>query len=253
MGALKGSAVIRRSLFLLVVSVATPSLAEVLGVPLKDSVPHMFTTGEASVDVMPDQADLDFDVSQERKTVGEAADAAAKAAQAVIETLEARGVEPGDIHTSLGLAQTFDMKDERDHVVANSPRGYAANEHIAVHLRDIAKVGAIARDLIAKGVKPFLSLSFSYSKETQRRRDLGAEAMRDALQQAKVYTDAIGLKLGPVLEIGQDPISARQTFRLSGGTTSGGASEGVAIPIEPGLLRLREAVTVIWQIEGRAH
>lgn len=243
----------RPLIVLLGLCLATPALAEGIGVPLKDGVPHMVTSGEASLDVLPDQADMGLALSVERKSADEATDAAAKATEAVVAALTARGVEAGDIHTSLDLARIFEVrKDEADRG-GRTASGWEAGVHVAVRLHDLATVAVLARDLARSSTAAIASIAYSYSKEAQRRRDLDAEAMRDALQQAKVYTDAIGLKLGPVLEIAQDPISARQTFRASSGADFGHAAGSLALPIAPGPLRLREAVTVVWQIEGRAH
>lgn len=230
----------------------TAACAEVPGVPLTDSVPHMITTGEASVEVMPDQADLSLVVSREGRTADAAADATAKEANEVIAAIKARGIEPRDIHTSFGLAPIFDARKANDDAAGTS-RGYEASEHIAVRLHDIAKAGVIARDLFAKDANYLKGVAFSFSKEAQRRRDLDAEAMRDALQQAKVYTDAIGLRLGAVLEIGQDPSMSRQTLRDPGSAASGKPTEKLLVATEPEPLHLQETVTVVWQIEGRVH
>ena len=231
---------------------AAPALADPVDVPLKDSVPHMTTTGEASAEVMPDQAELSLGVTQERKSAEEATEAAAEAATAVIAAIKGRGVEPGDIHTSFSLSQTFDTKkDERGNIISRTPRGFEANEHIAVRLHDVAKVGPLTRDLIAKGANAFEGITFTYSKAKQKRRDLDTEAMRDALQQAKIYTDAVGLRLGRVLQIGEDPTQADGEADVP--SRRAPPTAGFTVPTEPGLLRLRETVTVIWEIEGRAR
>ena len=236
-------------------ALAGPVSAEPPGVPLKDSLPHMTTTGEASLEVVPDQAELHLGVRQERKTADEATDATAEAAKAVISAIKTRGVEAGDIHTTFTLTETFDAKkDDRGVVVNRVPRGYEANERISVRVHDTAKVGPLTRDLIAKGANSFEGIDFSFSKEKQRRRDLDTEAMRDAFQQARIYTEALGLKLGRVLQIGEDPsqgnggaadMPSRRAPPAFGAT-------GVVIPVEPGTQRLFASVTVIWEIEGAA-
>lgn len=245
---------IRPFFVLLSLGVATAALAETPGVPLKDSVPHMTMTGEAEVDVRPDQADLSLGVRQERKTADAATEATARAAEAVIAAVVAQGVEAGDIHTSFSVSEIFDpKKDEKDHVVGQTLRGYEAYEAISVRVHDVAKVGPLARDLVAKGADFFEGISFSYAKAKQKRRDLDTEAMRDALVQAKIYADAVGLKLGRVLQIGEDSTEAageadlpsRRELPTDGGRT--------VIPIESGMQTLRSSVTVIWEIQGAAR
>lgn len=224
--------------------------------PLRDAVPHMTTTGEAEAEVMPDQANLNLGVRQERKSADAATEATAAAAAAVIEAIKAQGVAPGDIGTTFSLAQTFDTKrDERGLLVSNTPRGYEAHETIAVRIHDIAKVGPLARDLIAKGANSFEGVGFSYSKAKQKRQELDTEAMRGALVRARIYTDAVGLKLGRVLQIGSDPLQSRSEEDGVADLPSRRAppyAGAVFIPTEPGLQTLRSSVTVIWEIEGIA-
>ena len=243
----------RQRVFALLCLVSTPASAEPPGVPLREAVPHMTTTGEAEAEVMPDQADLNLGVRQERKTADAATAATAEAAIAVVAAIKAQGVAPGDIHTSFSVSETFDTrKDEKNQIISRTPRGYEAYEGIAVRVHEIGKVGPLARDLIAKGANSFEGVAFSYSKARQKRQDLDTEAMHDALVRARIYTDAIGLKLGRVLQIGQDPtvpdgeadLPARRAPPLYGAP--------VFIPIEPGLQKLRSTVTVIWEIGGAA-
>lgn len=244
----------RPFLLLLCLSAATPAFAEPPGVPLRDAVPHMTVTGEAKAEVMPDQADLSLGVRQERKTADAATTATAEAATAVIAAIKAQGVAPGDIHTSFGVSQMFDpKKDEKDHVVGQTLRGYEASEAISVRVHDIAKVGPLARDLIAKGANSFEGISFSYAKAKQKGRDLDTEAMRDALVQARIYADAVGLKLGRVLQIGEDPAPADGEADLPSRRAPPVYGAAIVIPTEPGLQTLRSSVTVIWEIEGTAR
>ena len=247
----------RRTLFAVLCLVTTPAFAEPPGVPLREAVPHMTTTGEAEAEVMPDQADLDLGVRQERKTVDAATTATAEAATAIVAAIKAQGIDPGDIHTSFSVSEAFDTKkDEKTQAVSRTLRGYEAYESIAIRVHDIGKVGPLARDLIAKGANSFNGIAFSYSKARQKHQDLDTEAMRDALVQARIYTDAIGLKLGRVLQIGQDPAeptmadgSADMPSRRAPPIFNAPAF----IPIEPGLQKLRSTVTVVWEIGGAAR
>lgn len=241
-------------LIVLAICVATVALADPLVVPLKDSVPHMTTTGEAEVEVKPDQADLSLGVGQERKTADAATEATANAADAVIAAVKAQGVGAGDIRTSFSVTETFDTKkDEKDRVVSRTLRGYKAYERISVRVRDITKVGTLARILIADGANAFEGVDFSFSKAKQRRQDLDTEAMRDALVKARTYTDAIGLKLGRVLQIGEEPIAPDGEADLPSRRALPGDGAPIVVPIEPGLQTLRASVTVVWQIEGAAR
>jgi uncharacterized protein len=113
-------------------------------------------------------------------------------------------------------------------------------------VRDIGRVGAIARALIDKGGNVLSGIYFSVSNADERRDQLRAKAMQEALRRAKIYTDAIGLKLGRVIEI--EPESEHVNGPASGVRASAPEPAPVAIPVEPGVQTLTARVTVTWQI-----
>ena len=231
---------------------ATTSASADVGVPVRESVPHITTTGSASLEVIPDQADITLGVSTERATADEATQITAKAAADVIEAVKARGIDPKDIKTTFGISAQYDYgKDPVSQAQRSTLRGYAAIETIAVRLRDITKAGSVARELIAKGANFFQRIDYSYTREKIVRRQLDAEAMRDALDAAKTYTDAANLTLGRVLQIGGEIQAPDGEADLPSRRPP--SVLHIAIPTEPGTQKLTESVSVIWEIEGKAH
>lgn len=222
------------------------------GAALKDTVPHIAATGSASLEVVPDRATLHLGVANERPTADAATEATAQGARTVIADIKAHGVDAKDIKTSFDLTAQFDdTTDAAGRRTGQKLRGYLAVEDIQVRLDDVAKAGALARELVSKGANSFDGIDFTYSRSEQAMRDLNAAALRDAVAEARSYTDAAGLKLGRILQIGADP-----------GDAEGGAADlptrrrlphaGVVIPIEPGTQKLVKSVTVIFEIEGKA-
>lgn len=230
-------------------------------VTLVQSVPHITTTGVASATVVPDQADIYLGVDNERPTIAEASDATARAAGAVIDALKAQGVDAKDIRTSFTLTAVYDEeRDAKGQLLKRSLRGYQANEAVTVRMHDVAKVGPLARTLIDSGANAFRGFAFSYSKERSKRRELEAEATRDALAEARIYTDAIGVKLGRPLQIGNDSQGdgaadlpsrrAPPVFEPADGNVQKAAP--VMIPTEPGTQVIVASITVVWEIKGSA-
>ena len=220
-------------------------------VALKDSVPHLTTAGTASADVVPDRADLRLGIANERPDAEAAAQATAKGATDVLADLKARGVEAKDIKTGFDLSAQFDSKsDEHGRTTEQKLRGYLAYETVSVHLQDVAKAGALARELVGKGANVIEGIGFSYSHRKEKLRELNAAALRDALAEARSYTDAAGLKLGRVLQIGEDPTSEDGAADLP--SRRAVPRYTATIPLEPGTQKLTQSVTVIWEIEGKA-
>ena len=220
-------------------------------ITLKDSVPHITVTGMASREVVPDRARLSLGVANERPDADAAAQATAQAASAVLADIKTQGIAAKDIVTSVELSPQFDIKrDASGRIEQQKLRGYLAIETIDVRIEDISKVGALTRALIAKGANTIGGVSFSYSRRKEALRELNGAALRDAVAEAHSYTDAAGLKLGRVLQIGEDPQSIGGEADLP--LRRAPPYMSVAFPMEPGSLRLTQNVTVIFEIGGTA-
>ncbi|MFZ1960903.1 MAG: SIMPL domain-containing protein [Methylovirgula sp.] len=215
--------------------------AAVAQAALKDSVPHVTVVGRASTEVVPDIAVLSLAVVTEKPTAKEAAAENAQAAQALVDEIKAQGIDARDIQTSsVTLTPIYtDIvgQDER------KLRGYSARNNFEVRIRVLDKAGAIARGLIDKGANEFDGISFNYEHEAEAYDKLRDAAMRDALRRAKDYLPAVGLKLGRVLEIAPNDVSAPR-FALAAGSSAPAA----AVPIEPGALTLETEVQVTWEL-----
>ena len=139
----------------------------------------------------------------ERKTSQEAAAENARSATKVIEEIKALKIEARDVRTvAVTVAPVFgEEKDASGRVVKRTVTGYRALNSLEIRVREIGKVGPIAQQLIDKGGNVLGGISFSVSDAEARRDQLRAKAMQEALRRAKIYTDAIGVKLGRVIEI----------------------------------------------------
>jgi uncharacterized protein YggE len=223
---------------------------------LKDQLPHITATGSAHADVVPDLAIISFAVVTERPTASAAASDNATAAQAVVGEIKAQGIEAKDIRTvSVTLSPVYDeSRDANGRLVKRTLRAYSARNGLEVRIRAIDKAGALARQLIEKGANNFGGISFEVEHPETKLRALQSEATKDALARAQSYVDALGLKLGRVLEIvppGEGtPYQAARRPKLAMAAAMAPAPEAAsaAIPIEPGIETLETSVTVTWEL-----
>ena len=236
---------------------AAPAIAQAppLGVPLKEAVPHITTTGFARAEIVPDQADIFLGVSSEDASAAGATEETAKAATTIIAEIKARGLDARDVKTTaFDLVSLFDEEhDPQGRVTKRTPRGFKARETLSLRVRDVTKAGGIARALIDKGANEFSGITFSSSKALLKQKDLEADAMRDALAEAKIYTDAVGLKLGRPLVIGEDGGEPNGGIADLPGRRSPPTADGqaaIVIPIEPGVQVLSATIKVVWEIRG---
>jgi uncharacterized protein len=229
-----------------------PVLAE-QALSLKDSVPAITTTGEASAEVVPDIAMISLGIVTERPKAADAARENASAAQVIVNEIKAQGIEAKDIKTvSVTLAPVYDeMRDANGTVSKRTLRGFAAINSLVVRIRDIAKAGALASQLMDKGANRFDGISYDYSQRNEKYAALRGEAARDAKRKAESYVNALDKKLGRVLEIAarryEPPMPAAMAPRLKAAGPAQDAA--IAVPIEPGAETLRTEVEVTFEIE----
>jgi hypothetical protein len=208
-------------------------------------IPRVRVPASATAEVRPDLAHISVGVVTERKTAADAAAENARAAQAVIEEIKALGVAARDIRT-LGITLVPTYSDERDPPgrTRRTLTGYTARNSVEVRLRDVEKVGTVARALIDKGANLLGGIHFTVSDADHRMDALRVTAIKDAAARAKMYADALGLKLGRVLEIEPEQQAPERGVMLRAQAAEG----GVGIPVEPGVQTLRANVTVTWEL-----
>jgi uncharacterized protein YggE len=237
---------------------ATPFLAATLfAVPAQaqdgdesnaiDDTPHITIVGTARAEVAPNLATITLGVVTSLPTARGASEANAKTTQAVIAAAKAQGIGSADIATqSVTLTQTFDeLHDDAGRFTGRKPSGYEATNTLAVRVRDLGKVGALAQSLIESGANRFDGIGFSVEHPEPMLDRLAAEAVRNARRQAQLAADAAGVKLGRVLLI-ERPSADRPTQPVMYAARMKTAAP--AIPVEAGTSELETTMEVTWAI-----
>ena len=213
-----------------------------------DDTPHITIVGTARAEVAPNLATITLGIVTSLPTARAASEANAKAAQAVIAAAKAQGIGSADIATqSVTLTQTFDEQhDEAGRFTGRKPSGYEATNTLAVRVRDLAKVGALAQSLIESGANRFDGIGFSVEHPEPVLDRLAADAVRNARRQAQLAADAAGVKLGRVLLIEHPGIDRPAQPVLYAARMKTAAP---AIPVEAGTSELEASMEVTWAIE----
>lgn len=217
---------------------------------LKDTVPSITTTGEASVDVVPNIAVLSLGVETERPNAADAANENAKTTQAVVSDIKARGVDVRDIAT-LGVTLTpiyDETTDDNGRVVKRTLRGYQARNSLSVRIRQIENAGALAQQWIAKGANAFDGVDFDYDQKEASYDALRGDAVRDAQRKATSYVNGLGIRLGRILSIASPSAYPRPVGAAMMSARTAKSEAPAAIPIEPGVQTLRVQVEVSWEL-----
>ncbi len=157
---------------------------------------QVIVTGDGSVSVPPDYAEIRSGVTTRAKSVSEAVGANSKLMAAVTATLLDAGIAQKDIQTS-----RFSVQPVYSQIVSGGERklsGYSVTNQVTVAVRQIDKLGDILDRLVAAGANEIGSLSFLVadpSKALDRAREA---AVSDARRKAEIYAHASGVTLGRV-------------------------------------------------------
>jgi hypothetical protein len=132
-------------------------------------------------------------------------------------------------------------------------RGYRVSNLVEVHVRELARVGALLDTALGAGANRVDSVRFGLSKPETVQGDALRDAVERARQSAQVLATALGVKLGPVLDAStvtepQRPMPLAARFEMA----SGAAAADVTTPIQPEEQTVRATVTLIFAIESGA-
>lgn len=212
----------------------TPALAQ-MAEPASISV-----TGEATVSVPPDLAQVEAGVTSDAKTAREASEANNAAMGKLLLALKAANIDQKDIQTSrLSLQPQYTPNRAGPAAVA----GYRASNRVTVRLRDVTKVAGIIDTLVGAGATDIGGINFMVSQASKLLDDARTQAIADARRKAEIYAKAAGVTLGAPLSIAEEG-SAAPVFR----------AKMVAAPMAPtpvaqGEETLSVTVSVSWAIK----
>jgi hypothetical protein len=213
---------------------AAPALAQ------SDFAPAISVTGEASISVPPDLAQLDAGVASDGKTAREASEANNTAMAKVLAALKTAGIEEKDFQTSrLSLQPQY----APNRSVPSAIVGYRASNRVTVKLHDVGKVASVIDALVGAGANDIGNVNFTVSKASELLDQAREKALADARRKAEIYAKAAGVTLGAPLSISEGGTPVPITFRrMAGGMAA-------AAPVAQGEETLQVTVAVSWAIK----
>ena len=216
--------------------IAAPALAQTVP-PAMISV-----TGEATVSVPPDLAQIDAGVTSEAKTAREASDANNAAMGKVLLALKGAGIEEKDYQTS-----RLSLQPESAPNRPGGPAtivGYRASNRVTVRLHDVSKVASVIDMLVAAGANDIGGINFTVSQASKLLDDAREQAIADARRKAEIYAKAAGVTLGVPLSISEGGTPVPIPYRRMA------AGMAPSAPVAQGEETLQVTVAVSWAIKA---
>ena len=207
----------------------------------RPATPSITTRGIGTVTGTPDTLTVVLGVSTRAASAADALADNNTRATGVLDVLRGRGVTANDLRTSgLSISPTF----ENDGRIS----GYEVTNQVTATLRDIAGAGALI-DAAARSAGDAVrvqQIGFDIDDDAEPRARARADAVRQAVTQARQLADAAEVGLGPILSItevteGQPPVPI---------TRDSAAAAQASIPIEPGTQDVSVTVEVVHAVAG---
>jgi len=210
--------------------------------PAQTERPAMISvSGEATVSVPPDMAEVDGGFTSEAKTAREASNANNAAMGKVLLALKAASIEAKDIQTSrLSLQPQTQNTPNRPPAIV----GYRASNHVTIRLRDVTKVANVIDMLVGAGANDIGGINFMVSAASKLLDQAREQAFADARRKAEIYAKAAGVSLGTPLSISEGNASG-PVFRSKMAL----APMAAAAPVSQGEETLSVTVNVSWAIK----
>jgi uncharacterized protein YggE len=202
--------------------------------------PAISVTGEATMSVAPDQAQVDGGVTSDAKTAREASDANNAAMGKVLLALKGAGIDEKDFQTSrLSLQQKYTPDRSGPSTVV----GYRASNRVTIRVRDVTRIANVIDTLVGAGANDIGGINFMVSQASKLLDDARTQAVADARRKAEIYAKAAGVTLGAPLSISEEGSAPRPVFRAKM------AAEMAAAPVAQGEEALSISVNVSWAIK----
>lgn len=205
-------------------------------------------SGQAQIRVPADQVRVSFAVETEASTAAEATSRNADLMDSVIGALRAEGTPQVDIQT-FGYELRPEYEVDRNAPGTRTISGYRVLNNISVTLHDLQATGELLDRAIQAGANRISNLQFSASDTRQARLQALGEAVASAREQAEAIASAMGVGLGPALEV-QGGANAPNPRTMPGIMLRAAAE--VTTPVEAGEQMVTANVTITYRIVERA-
>jgi uncharacterized protein len=164
----------------------------------KRPFPLVTVTGEGSVAVKPNMAEITAGVSSEAKSPRDAAAANAKTMTAVINAIRSAGIPENDVGTTryaINPVYASKGRGETQQVV-----GYRVSNLVRVRIKDLARAGDVLDQMIEAGATNVGGIDFDASNAVELKDRARTAAFADAKRKAELFAKAAGAQLGRATE-----------------------------------------------------
>ena len=221
---------------LLVISLATPAVAQTPPPIVSPLQPSIVTRGHAIVTARPDRAFVTVAAESRSKNSADAQKQNASAMMTVLQKIEQAGVLKDAVRTvGYELQPEFDYANGRQ-----TFRNYVARNTVEVRLDDIDRVGVVIDAAAAGGATTITGIRFDVRNRAALERDALRQAVADARARADAAAAGAGASVDRVVRIEEDASyePPRPMMRMA----AQAIERDVSTPVEPSTIEIQARV-----------
>jgi uncharacterized protein YggE len=232
----------------LMLAIAAMVSAQTLTRPNDDSrrVTRVMVSGDATVQAQPDTAVLTIAVVTQAKQALDAQQQNASKSEALIRSLKSAAGAGAEVKTG-----GYSVQPQRIYKEGQPPTitGYEVRNTVTVTISDLSKVGTVIDAGVQAGANDIGGIAFILRQDRPARDKALAEATREATSKAQVIAQALGGRVGRIVEVQEEgyqrpvPVYQNQEFSMA-------RAQSASTPIEVGSLDIRSRVQLIAEIEA---
>lgn len=200
--------------------VATTLVPGVLQAEELPNAPHVMTTGQATVEAIPDIAILSIEVNVASKHAAAAKQMADERVARYFDLLQKNGIEKKDINAAnLRTQPEYDYSKEGKSLL----KGYRAIRQMQVTLRQLNKLNEVLDDALKSGLDEIRSVELGVAKPEDYRDRARETAIENATRQATALAKGFNSQLGAVWSIryhmsNYQPMPLARVYKASAST-----------------------------------
>jgi uncharacterized protein YggE len=226
--------------FAAILAAASPAFAE------KTKMPRLISlSGHGEVRTAPDMAFVITGVLSQGATAAEALAANTKAMNALFAALTESGIAEKDVQTSNFMVQPrYNFQDGK----APELVGYDVSNSVTVIVRKIGELGPLLDKVVQAGSNQINGIGFEVSKPDAALDEARKLATVDATRKAKIYAEAMGVALGPVMSISEG-VNYQPPMPMARGKVMMADAAAAPVPVAAGEQSLSVDVNITWEIQ----
>ncbi len=195
-----------------------------------------------AIKTTPDKVDITTGVTSEGQTARAALDKNTEAMAKVVAGLKEAGIEPKDIQTTnFSISPIYEQRKNDQTAFIT---GYRVTNQVHIIVRDTKKLGDILDEVVSLGANQIGSISFGMSEPEALKDEARKLAMRNAIDNAKLYVETAGVELGPVLTIAEEEGGYVPRYEAAAAPMA----MDKAVPIEAGTTTVEVRLRVTWEL-----